>query len=97
MRCPQPDEKTIPTRELHHYPGLDPYNGVPLISIAMSYKKGAAYRFTWNGKSDGGWAADVTCYLKQAVFKYGVLGESQVNHLFKVQANGRYFWRATAT
>lgn len=78
-------------------PTLSTYNGVPLVSITMTYQNGTAYHFTWNGVPDGGWAADVTCYLRQSVLKYGTLGEAQVNHLFKVQANGRYFWQAVST
>ena len=84
------------TYHKRYVPKLSTYNQLPLTSVTLTYSWGPAWHFTWNGKADGGWYASTNMRLEQSIFKYGTFGIRNLVHEYKVQANGRYWWKATS-
>lgn len=83
------------TSHTRYKPKLIVSSHVPLTSINMTYRWGEQWWFSWNGKPHGGWYTSVDMHVSQSIFKYGVLGASDVSHEYKEYANGRYWWEAT--
>lgn len=76
-------------------PTLEVYVRIPATSCTMTRNWGQQWPFTWNGKALGGWYTSVNMHVKQAIFRYGIYGDIDIFHQYKLQGNGRYWWKAT--
>lgn len=68
---------------------------IPATSCTMTRNWGQQWPFTWNGKAYGGWYTSVIMHVKQAIMKYGIYGNMDIFHEYKLQGNGRFWWKAT--
>ncbi len=68
---------------------------IPATSCTMTRDWGQQWAFAWNGKATGGWYTSVVMHVKQAIMKYGIYGNMDITHEYKLQGNGRFWWRWT--
>ncbi|MCX6728145.1 MAG: hypothetical protein NTV39_00020 [Candidatus Saccharibacteria bacterium] len=79
-----------------YLPTLTVYVRIPATSCTMTKDWGPEWPFTWNGKVKGGWYSSVTMHVSQAIMKYGIYGKVDFFHQYKMQGNGRCWWKATS-